>query len=155
MIPGYKITSTKSHASSWVYDSDLILESRVNIVQFRLIEIESRTETGYVELVETPFGHWETHTFLDEELRGKGLGIELFSRAFKQSLEKHRRVMSSTYTSDAAIRLWESKTLNKLYEIEKVDAIQPIRKIPPVRDRDTNEIKHRRKFQYALKSERH
>lgn len=111
--------------SNWVSDTVL---GCFNVVQIDAIRDDETV--GYVELIQTVHGHWETHIFVDEEERGKGLGVALFAKAFNYCLRRNQSVMSSTYTSDDANRLWLSKRLNQRYVIgvtPSVAAVTPNR----------------------------
>lgn len=77
---------------------------------------------GYVtmneKLCERTGAHfYETHSFIDEEYRGKGLGIKLYDRAIREGMKRLGDVRSSLTPSDDAIRTWKSKRLNKKHKI--------------------------------------
>jgi GNAT superfamily N-acetyltransferase len=81
---------------------------------------------GYVDLCfdkrPPPFeSFYETHCSLDEEHRHLGLGTLMYRKAFEVGRKAGVPVKSSLVPSDNAIRLWESKNLNSLWEIEKRD----------------------------------
>jgi len=74
---------------------------------------------GHLELYETKGRFYETHSFLQEDVRGLGLGILLYDTAISSCLKQGVEIRSSKDPSWQAIRLWRSKTLRAKYNIKK------------------------------------
>ena len=102
--------------------------TRTSSVESRSLPRESTTSirvdlkkdhdvVGYVDLVWTRFGFWETHSFLDEEERGKNLGTIMYAKAIDVILRRNQRVKSSKSPSNYAKRVWTSRRLNQAYVI--------------------------------------
>ena len=75
---------------------------------------------GHVEMciderpVET---FYETHSFLDEEHRNKGYGVMMYNKAFEIAELLRVTVKSSLVPSDDVLRVWNSRSLNKKWNI--------------------------------------
>lgn len=150
---GYTFDITKTSVHAFInYDTDQA-SGYVPAYFIELLDPQG-FNVGYVDVIRTDRGHWETHMFLDPEERNKGLGIQLLSKTFDLMLKRKLPLMSSTYFSADAARLWESKTLNELYEIEKVQAYPALHQRENVKDAFTDEPKSRRQHQYKLKAKR-
>lgn len=74
---------------------------------------------GYVNIVRTLPGDFETHSWLDPTLRGKGLGVKAYGRAIEYCLKHGHSIKSSNNPSDEAVRVWQSKRLREKYRIHK------------------------------------
>jgi len=86
-----------------------------------LIEwFDGSKEVGHVEMciderpVET---FYETHSFLDEEHRNKGYGVMMYNKAFEIAELLRVTVKSSLVPSDDVLRVWNSRSLNKKWNI--------------------------------------
>lgn len=60
-----------------------------------------------------------THSHLSKVFHGMGLGSLMYARAIRWALENGYKIRSSGGTSDAAVRVWEGKTLRKYFDITK------------------------------------
>jgi hypothetical protein len=76
---------------------------------------------GRVGLKLIDVGLLETHSSLDEELQGQGLGIQMYAKAIALAHEKGFDVCSATHKERyyPATRLWYSKRLNEMFRIER------------------------------------
>jgi len=63
---------------------------------------------------------FQTHVYLQEGERGKGLGIALYAMAFELALALDVTVVSSDDMSDDARRLWKSRRLRSLFDIGRI-----------------------------------
>jgi len=78
-------------------------------------------EIGWIDVVETKEGFYETHSFIDRQYRKLGLGKELYRRAFSIALKNMIDIRSSALPSKNAKRVWMSKTVNQEYNIVEID----------------------------------
>ncbi len=74
---------------------------------------------GYVNVVKTMHGFWETHSWIDPKIRGRGFGIQVYSKAIAYCLKRGYTLKSSWEPSNDAIRVWQSKRLRTKYRIHK------------------------------------
>jgi GNAT superfamily N-acetyltransferase len=63
----------------------------------------------------------ETHSWLHESLRGKGIGTLLYSRAIEWGLKHGYKVRSSGGSSDMAQRVWNGKGIRQHFRIRRID----------------------------------
>lgn len=80
----------------------------------------TREVIGYIDLIKTKHKFYETHSFLDEDRRGQGLGKSLYEKAFEFAMEHDLNLRSSRKPSIAAIYVWNSSELNNQYKISKI-----------------------------------
>lgn len=66
-------------------------------------------------------GLWETHSHLNDDQRGSGLGVLLYQKAIRTILERRQRVASSRSPSPDARMVWSSNRLNSMFEIRRLD----------------------------------
>ncbi len=76
---------------------------------------------GYVDVIKTISGYWETHSYIDDEHRGRGLGTLIYAKAIDGILKRGHEVRSSYKPSMDARNVWLSRKLNGLYDIEQSD----------------------------------
>jgi GNAT superfamily N-acetyltransferase len=62
---------------------------------------------------------YETHSYLDDGWRNKGLGGIMYARAIQYCLENGYKVRSSGGSSEAAQRVWNGKVIRKYFLIRK------------------------------------
>lgn len=74
---------------------------------------------GWVDVLKTRFGYWETHSSLDENYWGLGLGVALYDQAIYESHKRNINICSSTNFSQHAERVWRSRQLNHRWNIKK------------------------------------
>lgn len=67
------------------------------------------------------FRRFETHSDIEEGLRGKGYGILMYAKAILVGQSRGLRVVSTRYSSTEAVRVWKSKRLRKMFRIKKRD----------------------------------
>ena len=96
---------------------------RVKRVSDRLTTVSltrtmSSNEIGHVNLIRVREGYYETHSDLNDEFHGKGLGALMYARAIQHALEKGWRVQSSGSSSSDAQRVWRGKTIRKYFSIK-------------------------------------
>ena len=114
------------------------LSERVNKPKLRIVEdTTSGSYTVYLRLCGTDIGYvavhkrevrcssgnvvvHETHSSLATEHHGKGLGVELYSKAIEYGRDKGYQVVSSRSPSAMARRCWRSKRLNAKHKIVKL-----------------------------------
>lgn len=60
---------------------------------------------------------YETHSSLDQEYWGKGLGTKLYAKAIQWGMKNGLKVRSSVAPSTYAQRVWNSKSLRKYFKI--------------------------------------
>lgn len=65
------------------------------------------------------FKRFETHSSLNSDLRGRGLGTLLYAKAIEIGMKNGLNVHSSTMPSKYAVRVWQSRGLRKLYRIQR------------------------------------
>ena len=91
----------------------------------KLVRDSDDEEIGYVEMLydKQPgdMSFVETHCALEECEQGKGLGVCMYARAISVALKRGFTVKSSLVPSEDAQRVWKSKRLNALFDIELVD----------------------------------
>lgn len=75
-------------------------------------------EIGHVSLIKVREGYYETHSDLNEDFHGKGLGALMYARAIQHALEKGWGVRSSGSSSSDAQRVWRGKTIRKYFAIK-------------------------------------
>ena len=80
---------------------------------------KNNQEVGRIDLVDTNLGFYETHSFVEKEFRGMGLGIKLYALAFRRGFREGIIVKSTNVPSKYAKRVWKSKTLNSMFEIKR------------------------------------
>jgi len=83
-----------------------------------LLKTMANKEIGHVNLIRVREGYYETHSDLDDEFHGKGLGALMYARAIQHALEKGWRVQSSGSSSSEAQRVWRGKTIRKYFSIK-------------------------------------
>jgi GNAT superfamily N-acetyltransferase len=84
-----------------------------------LFTTDHKVEIGYINLImvrERP-KFFETHSRLNEEYWGQGLGALLYARAIQHALEQGWRIRSSGSSSNQAQNVWRGKTLRKYFSI--------------------------------------
>lgn len=72
---------------------------------------------GYVNLIRYNPKSFETHSSLDSEYHGKGIGTKMYARAIQWCLENGYKARSSGGSSEMATRVWEGKTLRRYFNI--------------------------------------
>jgi GNAT superfamily N-acetyltransferase len=75
-------------------------------------------EIGHVSLIKVREGYFETHSSLNNEFHGKGLGALLYARAIQYALDIGWGVRSSGQSSELAQRVWRGKTIRKYFSIK-------------------------------------
>lgn len=108
---GYKFRITRDRGQ---YAED----DKWDYVHVTLLNSKTNYEVGHIEL-EKDDNKWVTHSELNEDLRGQGIGIILYAKAIQYCHRKGWKVSSSGQSSDMAKRLWASKRLRKLFKIIK------------------------------------
>ncbi len=95
-------------------------EKNPHSVYVELRDSKTKRFCGRVSLVRRSYtGSYETHSTLNEELRGKGIGTLMYARAIQWCHERGHTVRSSGASSDMARRVWQSKGLRKLFSLRK------------------------------------
>jgi GNAT superfamily N-acetyltransferase len=92
------------------------------IFPFVLILFENGQERGRVYLREVSPGLLETHSHIDsDQHRRRGIGTEMYTRLINHAKSRGNSICSSTIETmqPDAKNLWEGKTLNSRFEIEK------------------------------------
>ena len=112
MPAGYSIR-VKPDGSFTDYVVELVFEHE-HVGTVRVVEATARCG-GYAVKVH------ETHSNLDKEHRGKGLGLVMYSAAISHGLSKGYTVVSSRSPSALAQRVWCSKRLTETYLVSKFD----------------------------------
>lgn len=86
------------------------------LVELRLKKGGKRV--GAVELEKSYRGKfYSTHSNLNIEFRNQKLGALMYAKAIAWCLQNGFKPRSSGYSSDAAERVWQSKTLRKYFKI--------------------------------------
>lgn len=117
---GYHFVVTAPRPTrSIAYNSNSLPTSEVRSIWIELYNSKTKEKIGYVDLVLTKYNFWETHSTLDDEEQGKGLGVLMYAKAIDVGLKNELVVKSSTAPSDDAKRTWKSRRLNALYEIKQ------------------------------------
>ena len=104
---GYKLIIEKTYAAAAAYRSKILSKNRVKTIRINIINIKKNDAVGWVDLVWTQKRFWETHSYVDEDERGKGLGLAAYSKAINVVLRRVERVMSSSSPSADAVRVWQ------------------------------------------------
>lgn len=112
---GFRLKVVHDTVVSMAYESDSVILPIAPAIIIKLFH--GTEEVGYVELVATRDGAWETHSLLDEEFRGRGLGILMYAKAIDVVLRRGQVVRSSHLPSADATRTWKSERLNELFKI--------------------------------------
>lgn len=107
---GYRLIVRKSTYANELHD-------KMPALQITLLK--NNIEVGYVDLHFTCEGFWESHSWLDYDERNNGLGILLYTKAIKVVLNKGEYIASSISPSGDAIRVWESRRLNREFKISR------------------------------------
>lgn len=81
---------------------------------------ENKKFVGRVRIAETKYGFYESHAALNDAYQNHGLGSKLYVCAIKYALSNGIVVRSSTNPSDMALRVWNGKTMNDVFEIKKL-----------------------------------
>jgi len=90
------------------------------IVHFYLLDKkEENKKIGRVSLYRQLNGIYETHSYLNKKYRGLGLGTKLYSKAIQWCLENGYSIRSSGSSSDEAMRVWQGRSIRKLFRIRK------------------------------------
>lgn len=77
---------------------------------------------GDLAICKTIHGFWETHGGLySYRDHNKGYGLQLYSEAIRYAHSQHIEISSSSTSSDMARRLWNSKRLQALWNIQEID----------------------------------
>ncbi len=79
-------------------------------------ELNYNYRTGLSSYAE---GVFDTHSWLHESLRGKGLGALIYAKAIHFCHTKGFKVRSSGGSSRDAQRVWKSKTLRKFFIVKR------------------------------------
>jgi GNAT superfamily N-acetyltransferase len=86
---------------------------------------KNRKKVGHINMYKAyPYGKaekLETHSWLHEDLRGKGIGTLLYSRAIEWALKNGYKVKSSGGSSEMAQRVWNSKGIRQHFRIRRID----------------------------------
>lgn len=98
------------------YDNDYP-EDIVPIFELRLYDTNTyrpgfKLIAGFLWLAKIKSGDWETHSELEPEYRGRGLGTLLYARAFDYGMNHKLSVVSSLNPSADAQRVWRSRSIN-------------------------------------------
>lgn len=113
---GYRIKTRellvdpRAYVSSQIVEDDLTKSTRTELLKHGEM-------VGYVDTVLTRDHRWETHSYLDQEERGKGFGSLLYTKAINFNMKRHRKVCSSKAPSIQAKRVWTSRVLSELFLI--------------------------------------
>ena len=78
------------------------------------------TDIGHVELVRISENSFVTHSELNDQYWGKGLGTLLYSKAIAWCLNNGYKVCSTDCASKMAQRVWKSKGLRVHFDIQKI-----------------------------------
>jgi len=90
------------------------------IVHFYLLDKkEENKKIGRVSLYRQLNGIYETHSYLNKKYRVLVLGTKLYYKAIQWCLENGYSIRSSGNSSDEAMRVWQSKSIRKLFRIRK------------------------------------
>lgn len=114
---GFKFLVKRSIASKHV---NVLPQDLTRYIHIYAINIKTKEKVGYVDLVWSDHRckFWETHSFFNEEVRGIGLGVAAYAKAIDVALKRKEIVASSSAPSEDAKRVWMSKRLNAVYNIE-------------------------------------
>lgn len=63
--------------------------------------------------------YWETHSSLNQEYHGKGLGSTMYAKAIQWCLDNGYKVRSSGASSDMAKRVWNGQKIRQFFSIRK------------------------------------
>lgn len=58
-----------------------------------------------------------THSWLERNYHGQGLGVLMYAKAIKYCMQKGYKIQSSGYSSEDAARVWKSKSLRQYFNI--------------------------------------
>jgi GNAT superfamily N-acetyltransferase len=75
---------------------------------------------GYIEMIYVGDDTYETHSYLDEQLRGKGLGAMLYAKAIQWCHRNGYKIRSSGCTSKEAKRVWKGDSIRNYFRIRKL-----------------------------------
>lgn len=119
---GYRILTKIQKVSNFFYGSSSLKGDDCRCVHVGLYSSRDfcDIELGYVDVVKTRYGFWETHAYLNDSERSMGLGAMLYARAIRYCLDRGYVVKSSTAPTDAAKRTWKSRRLNNEFVIKRV-----------------------------------
>lgn len=96
-----------------------------NSIKIQLLDAKTGYEVGNVGLYKAyPYRYkqsLETHSHLRVDLRGKGLGTLMYSKAIEWALKNGYRVKSSGSSSEMAERVWNGKGIRKHFNIRRID----------------------------------
>lgn len=94
--------------------------NKLNAVQFYLYDKSNLEHNiGYLILEKNTGRSLVTHSGLDSEYRGRGLGNLLYTKGIAWALNHGYWVRSSGNSSDMAQRVWEGKGLRERFNIRK------------------------------------
>jgi GNAT superfamily N-acetyltransferase len=88
---------------------------------------------GYIGLQKTRYKIggipiYETHSYLQENYHGKGIGTFMYSIAIEEAMKLGLRIGSSKRYSKFARRFWQSKSIRKLFKIRRENGFKNKRK---------------------------
>ena len=92
-------------------------------IYVRLYDADER-EVGHIELVLSyPYNtkRLATHSWLHEDLRGKGYGTLLYSKAIEWGMKHGYKVRSSGGSSEMAQRVWNGKGIRRHFTIRHIN----------------------------------
>lgn len=112
-----KIRAPKGFRFSVVKTRRTSITERVGEIAIQLHLSKTNEVVGHVALVHYDDNWYETHSGLDQEYWGKGLGVLMYSKAIVWGLRNGFRVRSSGCGSDMAMRVWNGKSIRKHFKI--------------------------------------
>lgn len=78
-------------------------------------------KAGGVQLNSSDGGkYYKTHSYLQEQYHGRGIGAIIYARAIQWALTNKKKISSSGNSSEKALRVWKGKTLRRLFTLRKV-----------------------------------
>jgi len=92
-------------------------EELVPTINFNLFDANQNIDIGYVVLVKTARGAYETHSEIERKYRGQGLGTILYAKAFHYGLNHKLKIVSSLNPSKYAQRVWNSRFIRNQFMI--------------------------------------
>lgn len=96
-------------------------DKRFDNIVIQLFDLKRKNRNiGHVALRKNINNFYETHSYLDEKYRNKGLGTLLYARAIQWCLENGYKIRSSGYASADAQRVWTSNSIRKHFNVRKL-----------------------------------
>lgn len=114
---GYRIDMiTDENESKGRHPDDVGLAGAVTLQRFDANDLDEHVAA----VIDAHRDVYQTHVYLREEHRRRGLGIILYAIAFELAILLGVNLVSTDEPSDTARQLWKSKRLNALFAITRI-----------------------------------